>query len=215
MLRFWKRWKWVPALGALAATLAACGGVTYELPAEYLRDGDLLAAAMNEAAAKFAANPKLTAEDGPYILASLAAEDDKSKILYDRLGDLLAAALADRGFAVAPADAEDAAKIEYRLVECRIVNAKADGGRVKRIGRTIVHARIYGRDAGELFWAGEYEGEAENVVPKNVVSKLTDERIVQVGPQRPEAGKNPFIEPLLVTGITGALIYLFAVSASE
>jgi len=103
--------------------------------------------------------------------------------------------------------------IKYRLIESRIVNAKADGGRVKRVGRTIAHVRIYGID-GELFWAGEYEGAFENVVPKKVVSKLKDERIEQIGPQRPEGGQNPFVEPLLVTGITGALIYLFALSAS-
>jgi hypothetical protein len=64
-----------------------------------------------------------------------------------------------------------------------------------------------------MVWAGEFSGSYDNEVPKKVVSSLTDERITQVGPQAPEKGKNPFIEPLLVTGITGALIYLFAVSA--
>lgn len=215
MSEFFKRWKWFAACAAVGATLTGCGGVTYKLPDEYWSDGDLLTAAMKEAAVKFAANPKITADAGPFVLKSLAGENGESKMLYDRFGDLLAAAFADRGVSVAPAETEDAATVEYRLIECRIMNVKVSGGNVKRVARAVVHGRIYGAEAGELFWAGEYEGEAENVVPKRVVSKLTDERIKQIGPQNPEGGKNPFVEPLLVTGITGALIYLFAVSAAQ
>jgi len=210
-----KQGKLAAAVAAAAMVVASCGGVTYKLPDEYLGDGDLLAAAMKEAAAKFGANPQLQPDNGPYILKSLAAEDDPSVMLYQRFEDVLAAELAGRSLEVVPAETEGAAVVEYRFVECRIVNAKAEGGWVKRVGRAIVHLRIYGKEGGEMFWAGECQGEFENVVPKNVVRKLTDERIVQIGPQQPAAGQNPFIEPLLVTGITGALIYLFAVSASS
>jgi len=209
-----RRWRCV-ALAAAAAFTASCAGVTYKLPDEYLADGDLLAAAMKEAAAKFSANPQLTAENGPFILKSLAAEDDASKLLYEWFEDELAAALGARGVAVVPAETENAATIEYRLIECRIINDKADGGKVTRTGRAVAHLRIYGKGGAEMFWAGECDGEFDNVVPKNVVAKLADTRIVPVGPQLPEASQNPFLEPLLVTGITGALIFLFAVSASS
>ncbi len=210
-----RKWKWAAALATAVTLCASCARVNYKLPDEYLSDGDLLTAALKAAVAKFGENGRLTAENGPFVLKSLAAEDDPSEVLYQRLEDILAAEIGTRGVDVVPADTENAAAIEYRIIECRIVNAKADGGRVKRTGRAVVHVRIYGHEGAELFWAGEYEGEFENVVPKNVVRKLADERIVQVGPEMPEAGQNPFLEPLLVTGITGALIYLFAVSASS
>lgn len=203
----------VSAVAGAALVLAACGNVNYKLPDEFLSDGDLLAASMAEVAANLGENRLLDAENGPFVLENLAGEDDEYTWLYDRFEDAAAAELSSLGLEVVPEATGEETVIKYRLIESRIVNAKADGGRVKRIGRTIAHVRIYGV-GGELFWAGEYEGSFENVVPKKVVSKLKDERIEQIGPQRPEAGQNPFVEPLLVTGITGALIYLFALSAS-
>jgi hypothetical protein len=202
------------ALVALAfLMLLACGKVTYKLPDEFLSDGELLTASMEAAAAEMGENRLLKPENQPFVLERLADEEEEHAWLYDRFEDVVAAELSSRGLELAPEATEEETVIKYRLVESRVVNAKAEGGRVKRIGRTIAHVRFYGA-GGELFWAGEYEGEFENVVPKNVVSKLRDDRIEQIGPQLPEAGQNPFVEPLLVTGITGALIYLFAVSAS-
>jgi len=210
---------WLRAAAVCAATAlvaASCANVTYKLPDEYLSDGDLLAAAISAAAAKFAANPLVTTDAGPYVLETLASEDEAANMLYQRLEDAFFTAMSERGLQVRPEATEDtpATVIKYRFVECRIVNAKAGAGRVKRVGRAVVHVRIYGKEAGELFWAGEYTGQFENVVPSSAISKLTDTRVEQIGPEQAEAGQNPFIEPLLVTGITGALIYLFAISAS-
>jgi hypothetical protein len=203
----------ISALAGSALLLAACGNVAYKLPDEFLSDGDLLAASMAEVAANLGENRLLEAENGPFALENLAAEDEEHEWLYSRFEDAVAAELSTLGVEVVPEATGEETAIKYRLIESRIVNAKADGGRVKRIGRTIAHVRIYG-GAGELFWAGEYEGAFENVVPKKVVTKLEDVRIELIWPLRREGGQNPFVEPLLVTGITGALIYLFALSAS-
>jgi hypothetical protein len=202
----------ISAVAGLAFLAAACGKVTYKVPDEYLSDGELLAASMAAAASQLGENPMLEPENGPFVLENLA-EEGEYDWLNSRFQDEVAQELSNRGLDLLPEATGDEAVIKYRLIESRIVNAKAERGNVKRIGRTIAHIRIYGA-GGELFWAGEYEGKFENVVPKGVVSKLADERIEQIGPQRPEAGQNPFVEPLLVTGITGALIYLFAISAS-
>lgn len=203
----------ISAMAVSALLVAGCGNVAYKLPDEFLSDGDLLAASMAEVAANLGENRLLEPENGPFALENLAGEDDEYQWLYDRFEDAVAAELSSLGVEVVPEPTGEETVIKYRLIESRIVNVKAEGGRVKRIGRTIAHVRIYGGE-GELFWAGEYEGAFENAVPKKVVSKLKDERIEQIGPQRPEGGQNPFVEPLLVTGITGALIYLFALSAS-
>jgi len=203
----------VLAAGAAAAfLLVACGKVTYQLPDEYLSDGDLLAASMTDAAARVGENRLLDPENGPFVLETLSGEEEDYSWLYTRFEDIVSGEFSRLGLEVVPEAEGGETVIKYRLLESRIVNAKAGGGQVKRIGRTVAHVRIYGGD--ELFWAGEYEGEFENVVPKKIVSRLQDERIEQIGPQRPEAGQNPFVEPLLVTGITAALIYLFAISAS-
>lgn len=202
----------ISTLVALAFLAAACGKVAYKIPDEFLSDGELLAASMAAAATRLGENRTLAPENGPFVLESLGGEDEYGW-LYSRFEDVVAEELSSRGLEVLPEGTGEETVLKYRLIESRIVNAKAEGGRVKRIARTIAHVRIYGA-GGELFWAGEYEGEFDNVVPKNVVSKLKDERVEQIGPQRPEAGQNPFVEPLLVTGITGALIYLFAISAS-
>jgi hypothetical protein len=203
----------ISTLVGLAFLAAACGEVAYKVPDEYLGDGELLAASMKAAAALLGENRMLLAENGPFVLERLDEEGGEYDWLYNRFEDEIAQELSSRGLDVLPEAGGEETVIKYRLIESRVVNAKAGRGNVKRIGRTVAHIRIYGVD-GELFWAGEYEGEFENVVPKKVISKLADERIEQIGPQRPEAGQNPFVEPLLVTGITGALIYLFAISAS-
>jgi hypothetical protein len=203
----------ISALAGLAFLAVACGKVTYAVPDEYLGDGELLAASMEVAAAQLGENRVLQPENGPFVVESLGEEDGEYDWLYSRFEDVVAQELSSRGLEVLPEATGEETAVKYRLIESRVVNAKAERGQVRRIGRTVAHIRIYGVD-GELFWAGEYEGDFENVVPKSVISKLEDERIEQIGPQRPEAGQNPFVEPLLVTGITGALIYLFAVSAS-
>jgi len=217
MLRWRPYLKSVAAGAAAAVVLLGCAQVTYKLPDEYLNDGDLLTASIKAAVTKACDNPFVKADNGPFALVSLGTEDENKNLLYSRFEDALTAELSARGVGISPAGGESeegGAAIKYRLVECRVLNAKADGGRVKRIGRTVAHIRIYTGGDEKLFWAGEYEGEFENVVPAKVVSKLVDERIEEIGPERPVAGQNPFVEPLLVTGITGALIYLFAISAS-
>ena len=201
----------ISALAGLAFLAAACGKINYAVPDEYMGDGELLAASMEAAVSQLGENRVVQAENGPFALESLV--EGEYDWLYSRFQDVLAQELSNQGLEVLPEPSGEETTIKYRLIESRVVNAKADRGQVRRIGHTVAHIRVYG-SSGELFWAGEYEGDFDNVVPKGVVSKLVDERIEQIGPQQPEAGQNPFVEPLLVTGITGALIYLFAVSAS-
>lgn len=202
--------KYVPVISVIVAAAFAAGcGVNYALPEEYLSDGELLSMSMENAASKLVGTPSLTM-GGPYVISNLDEGEEDYSPLYSRFEDALSAALGGADVAVTT-DEEATDSIRYRILECRVLNEKASRGKVKRIGRTVAHIRIFNDD--EMVWAGEISGSCENEVPKKVVSNLTDERITQIGPQAPEKGKNPFIEPLLVTGITGALIYLFAVSA--
>jgi hypothetical protein len=205
--------KYVPLLSIVAVSVIVAGcGVDYALPEEYLSDGELLSESMDDAASKIIGTPSLTM-GGPYALTNLDEADEEYSILYNRFEDALSNAMVEAEVGVAGGGDEDdgSDSVKYRLLECRVLNEKSSRGKVKRVGRTIAHIRIFHSD--EMVWAGEVVGTFENEVPKGVVSKLADERISQIGPQAPEKGKNPFIEPLLVTGITGALIYLFAVSA--
>jgi hypothetical protein len=204
--------KYIPLISIVAASVIVAGcGVDYALPGEYLSDGELLSESMDDAASKLVGTPSLTM-GGPYVLMNLDEADEEYSILYNRFEDALSDALGAAEVSVTVGGEDDGGdSVKYRLLECRVLNEKSSRGKVKRVGRTIAHVRIF--HAEEMVWAGEVAGTYENEVPKGVVSELADERITQIGPQAPEKGKNPFIEPLLVTGITGALIYLFAVSA--
>lgn len=196
--------------GVIITNLVAGCGVDYAVPEEYLSDGELLSESMEDAIKKLSDIPALAA-NGPYAVVNLDKGETDYELLFNRFEDALSAELVDAGIGVSDGEATDAAAtLKYRLLECRIVNEKSSRGKVKRVGRTVVHVRIF--DGETMVWAGEVFGTSENVVPKGLVSKLTDERVAQIGPQAPEGGKNPFIEPLLVTGITGALIGLFAFS---
>jgi hypothetical protein len=65
----------------------------------------------------------------------------------------------------------------------------------------------------DMVWAGDFEGKVEDQVPNGIAKKLVDTRYEQIGQTVAEESANPYIEPLLVVGITGALIYLFTATA--
>jgi hypothetical protein len=202
----------ISALIILGSALIAGCGTEYMLPEEYLTDGELLSKSMDEAAVKTVELPFVNKEDSPYVITNLDADEEEDySYLFNRFEDVLTENFSTNG--IATADTGDGSyQIKYRLIESQIVNKKARRGRITRVGRTVVHLRVYD-SSSEMIWAGEVWGEHENEVPSKVVSKLGDERITQIKPQEIEKGENPFIEPILVTGITGALIYLFAISA--
>ncbi|MCP4230091.1 MAG: hypothetical protein GY771_08080 [bacterium] len=194
-----------------SALIAGCGP-EYVLPDEYLTDGELLSKSMDEAALKTIELPFINKEDSPYGITNLDADEEEDyAYLFNRFEDVLTENLSTSGISTTDTE-ESNYQIKYRLVESQIVNKKARRGRVTRVGRTVVHLRVYD-SSSEMVWAGEAWGEYENEVPTKLISKLRDERISQIKPQEIEKGENPFIEPILVTGITGALIYLFAISA--
>jgi len=196
-----------------SAILAGCG-TDFELPNEYLTDGELLSKSMDEAATKLIDLPFISQDNSPYLITNLDEDETDYDYLFYRFEDILNEKLSTNGISTFPNTDEESEgyEIKYRLIESQVVNKKARRGRIIRVGRSVVHIRIY-NDSSEMAWAGEVWGEYENEVPTKVVSKLSDERITQIEPQEIEKGENPFIEPILVTGITGALIYLFAISA--
>jgi len=109
--------------------------------------------------------------------------------------------------------AEGTYNLKYRLLTCMVEYEKAPSKMMNRKATSIIHVRIEDVDLGEVVWAGEIRGVAKDQVPKKYVEALIDSRYEQITATKEEGGTNPFIEPLLVTAITGGLIYLFAVSA--
>ena len=109
--------------------------------------------------------------------------------------------------------AEGTYNLKYRLLTCMVEYEKAPSKMMNRKATSIIHVRIEDMDLGEVVWAGEIRGVAKDQVPKKYVEALIDSRYEQITATKEEGGTNPFIEPLLVTAITGGLIYLFAVSA--
>jgi hypothetical protein len=104
-------------------------------------------------------------------------------------------------------------QLKYRLLTCVVEYDKAKNNMTERKATTVLHVRLEDSSTSELVWAGELRGIATDEVPNKYVKALVDKRYEQITPTKEKGGKNPFIEPLLVTAITGGLIYLFAVSA--
>jgi hypothetical protein len=104
-------------------------------------------------------------------------------------------------------------QLKYRLLTCVVEYEKAKNGMTARKATTVLHVRLEDTSTSQLVWAGELRGIATDEVPNKYVKALVDKRYEQITPTKEKAGKNPLIEPLLVTAITGGLIYLFAVSA--
>jgi len=103
--------------------------------------------------------------------------------------------------------------LKYRLILAKIDYKNIGSGMISRVANVRFHARAEGKDTGEIYWAGDVEGKYEDVIPGKYMKKLKDTRYVQITTGEEKKGKNPLIEPLLVTGVTAGLILLFTLSA--
>jgi hypothetical protein len=103
--------------------------------------------------------------------------------------------------------------LKYRIILAKVNYKNIGSGMLSRIADVKVHTRVEDKDTGGIFWAGDIEGKYEDVIPGKYMKKLIDTRYVQVAPGEEKKGKNPLIEPLLVTGVTAGLILLFTLSA--
>lgn len=103
--------------------------------------------------------------------------------------------------------------LKYRLLIAKVDYNNLGSGMVRRVATSKIHVRIEDVGTGRIFWAGDIHGSYEDIIPKKYKDDLKDARYVQITKEEEDKGKNPIIEPLLVSGITAGLIMLFTLSA--
>lgn len=85
--------------------------------------------------------------------------------------------------------------------------------KVERRSDVDLHFRL-SDSTGAVIWAGEGRKQRRDIVPGGRVSELATPGIPFASPELESAGWDRVLEPIVVTGIVGGLIYLFYTSKS-
>jgi len=123
-----------------------------------------------------------------------------------------------------PAPPDEAAgrpkyRVTYRIVSCettypRVWREWVVGSRkVERRTRVDVYFQL-SDGSGAVVWAGGVERERREVVPGSRVAELATPGQSFTAPEVAAGGWDKILEPIVVAGIVGGLIYLFYTSRS-
>ncbi len=124
------------------------------------------------------------------------------------------------GLMAAAEDPEDAYEIAYRIVYCqtslpRTWREWVVGAR-KFERRTAVDIRFELSDSTKaIVWAGGVQRERREIIPGGRLSDLEAPGQAFASPQVEPGGWDKIVEPVIVAGIVGGLIYLFYTSRSN
>lgn len=193
------------ALIALLFLTACSSGIKYAVKGDYKTDGELMEAALKAACDEIAQNPALK----QYKVVSIEnSETDKANTTIGLAAlSQLSTALLERA-----QEGTDKVVVKFIVTKCQTHYYDA-GNMTRRVASASYHIIVEEKEDSLMVWAGDFEGKAEDQVPKDIAKKLIDTRYEQIGQTVAEESSNPYIEPLLVVGITGALIYLFTATA--
>jgi hypothetical protein len=193
------------ALIALLFLTACSSGIKYVVKGDYKTDGELMEAALKAACDEVAKNPVFK----DYKVVSIEnGESDKAS------STIGMAALSKLSTALLEREQEGTTNVAVKFMVTRCQTQYYDAGNLtRRVATASYHIIVENKEDSLMLWAGDFEGQAEDQVPKGIAKKLIDTRYEQIGQTMVEESSNPYIEPLLVVGITGALIYLFTATA--
>jgi hypothetical protein len=190
---------------ALLFLTACSSGIKYAIKGDYKTDGELMEAALKATSDEIAKNPVFK----QYKIISMEnSESDKATTTIGKAAmSALSTALLDQD----QAGTKNAAVI-FTVTRCQTQYYTA-GDLTRRVATAGYHIILEEKEDSAMVWAGDFEGKVEDKVPSGIAKKLVDSRYEQIGQTVAEESSNPYVEPLLVVGITGALIYLFTATA--
>lgn len=186
---------------------ACSSGVRYTVKGDYKTDGELMEQALVNASEEAMKNS--TIGKCKIVGVEMIDTDAASDPLKQVASNVLSSTLLE---SETSGDKEVIAK--FRVPECQ-VKYYHSGSMTERIAYARYHIRLEDKTTSSLVWAGDFSSKAEDKVPTELAKKLIDTRFEQIGQKVEAETANPFIEPLLVVGITGALIYLFSATAQS
>jgi len=193
------------ALIALLFLTACSSGIKYAVKGDYKTDGELMEAALKAACDEIVKSPAFK----QYKVISVEnSETDKATTTIGK------AALSKLSTALLEREQEGTKNVVVKFLVTKCQTQYHDAGNMtRRVATAGYHIIVEEKEDSLMVWAGDFEGKAEDQVPKGIAKKLIDTRYEQIGQTVAEESSNPYIEPLLVVGITGALIYLFTATA--
>jgi hypothetical protein len=124
------------------------------------------------------------------------------------------------GGAVPGGNPTPAFEIGYRIVSCDVTYPRAwrewlvGARKVERRAAADIHFQLLDTD-GAVIWAGSEHRERRDIVPGSRVADLSTPGQAFTDPQMEAGGWDKVIEPVVVAGIVGGLIYLFYTSKSS
>ncbi|MCK4510393.1 hypothetical protein KAW64_01570, partial [bacterium] len=130
------------------------------------------------------------------------------------------ASLPAGGNMVAPVDEVKSYDVSYRIVSCdatypRMWREWMVGARkVERRSSVDIYFRL-ADDSNAIVWAGSEERERRDIVPGSRLETLGTPGQAFTSPEIEPGGWDKVIEPVVVAGIVGGLIYLFYTSKSS
>jgi hypothetical protein len=193
------------SLIALLFMTACSSGIKYAVKGDYKTDGELMEAALKAACDEIA---KSTVFKQYKVVSIENSETDKAT------STIGLAALSKLSTALLEREQEGTKNVVVKFLVTRCQTQYQDAGSMtRRVATASYHLIVEEKEDSLMVWAGDFEGKAEDQVPKGIAKKLVDTRYEQIGQTVAEESANPYIEPLLVVGITGALIYLFTATA--
>lgn len=83
-------------------------------------------------------------------------------------------------------------------------------GEIKRKGNVALSLRIFNQPSGEILWSGDIEGTRFDWIPANEIDVVENPNIPFTQANYPSSlSTKKIIEPILITGVTGIIIFLF------
>ncbi len=111
-------------------------------------------------------------------------------------------------------------EIAYRIVSCEVTYPRAwrewmvGSRKVERRSSADIHFQLLDAD-GSIVWAGSDNRERRDIVPGSRIADLSTPGQVFTAPEIEAGGWDKVVEPVVVAGIVGGLIYLFYTSKSS
>ncbi len=124
------------------------------------------------------------------------------------------------GDAVPGGSSQRSLEIAYRIVSCDVTYPRAwrewlvGSRKVERRSAADIHFQLLDGDRS-IVWAGSESNERRDIVPGSRVADLSTPGQEFTNPQIEAGGWDKVIEPVVVAGIVGGLIYLFYTSKSS
>ncbi len=163
---------------------------------------------------------QVESHDANWLVQSIFLEELTDRGHTVKTGSMPAGGMAGGGDVPGGSEASDRYEIAYRIVSCDVAYPRAwrewlvGSRKVERRASVDIHFQLLD-DEKSVIWAGSESRERRDIVPGSRVADLSTPGQAFTAPEIASGGWDKVIEPVVVAGIVGGLIYLFYTSKSS